>query len=33
MFFGGVFALLIAAAWILFLVTAWLRLRSKSERG
>jgi hypothetical protein len=33
MFFGGVCALLVAAAWILFLVTAWLRLRSKSERG
>ena len=33
MFFGGVCALLVAAAWILFLVTAWFRLRSKSERG
>ncbi|KAI9445172.1 major facilitator superfamily domain-containing protein, partial [Lactarius indigo] len=32
-FFGGACALLVAAAWILFLVTAWLRLRSKSERG
>ena len=31
--FGGVCALLVAAAWILFLVTAWFRLRSKSERG
>lgn len=33
MFFGGICALLVAAAWIIFLVTAWLRLRSKSERG
>ena len=33
MFFGGACALLVAAAWILFIVTAWLRLRSKSERG
>ncbi|KAH9022995.1 MFS general substrate transporter [Lactarius pseudohatsudake] len=32
-FFGGACALLVAAAWILFLITAWLRLRSKSERG
>lgn len=33
MFFGGACALLVAAAWILFIITAWLRLRSKSERG
>ena len=26
-------ALLICAAWVLFLGTAWLRLRSKEERG
>ncbi|KAI0274664.1 major facilitator superfamily domain-containing protein [Gloeopeniophorella convolvens] len=31
--FGGMCLLLIIAAWVLFLVTAWLRLRSKSERG
>ncbi len=32
LYFGVACALLIAAAWILFIVTAWLRLRSKSER-
>ena len=31
--FMGMCAVLIATAWVLFLVTAWLRLRSKEERG
>lgn len=32
-FFAGICAAFIVFAWVLFLVTAWLRLRSKSERG
>jgi hypothetical protein len=31
--FAGLSAALIVFAWALFLVTAWLRLRSKAERG
>lgn len=31
--FAGLCAALIIFAWVLFLVTAWLRLRSKEERG
>jgi len=31
--FAGLSAGLVVFAWVLFLVTAWLRLRSKAERG
>ncbi|KAI0307827.1 major facilitator superfamily domain-containing protein [Multifurca ochricompacta] len=31
-FFGGLCIILVVIAWALFLITAWLRLRSKSER-
>ncbi len=33
MLFGVACAVLVAAAWILFFITAWLRMRPKSERG
>lgn len=32
-FFAWLSALLICTAWVIFLHTAWLRLRSKEERG
>ena len=31
--FTGLSAMLVVFAWVLFLVTAWLKLRSKAERG
>jgi hypothetical protein len=31
--FAGLSAMLVVFAWVLFLVTAWVRLRSKAERG
>lgn len=31
--YAGLCLMLIVFAWVLFLVTAWLRLRSKAERG
>ena len=31
--FAGLCVVLVVFAWVLFLVTAWLRLRSKAERG
>jgi hypothetical protein len=31
--FAGLSAALVVFAWMLFLVTAWLKLRSKAERG